>query len=269
MPGGCERRAARLGRAFAVAVPFVGACSSSGGGGEGAVETQAMHLHASVQAADASRATVRVSLDNGEVFLTSTYILTGGDELRACVLGTCAALERVSMGLFAAVFPPNYAADLPYAPDADYVVSLIRSRGTGAPSSTVTLPPPFEVASPADGDRVTDGGVIDVIWSPINANERGRLEAHVRCEHSDGAITEMSGGVYDDADADGVIEVTVEQLLWNLACGGRSAAPLARCSLTLDVVHRRSGTIDAGYAGGWLHGAAVRSVTLEYTPAKP
>jgi hypothetical protein len=117
---------------------LVAACdskNSSNGGENGTpIRTDQMHISALVSSPDAGSARMSVALGDGKLF-GPQYRLTSGDELRACVAGTCITLTAEGLD------DARYDHSFPYAADTPYTVSLTR-RGSpaDAPSSSVTLP---------------------------------------------------------------------------------------------------------------------------------
>src|SRR5687768_15177064 len=134
-----------------LATTVVGACSgddtassSDGGEGDTPIATREMYISASVEAEDDVTAELSVSLHNGDPLLGTYFLLTGGDALSACVGAQCSPLTRE---------PPfsDYEAELPYAAETTYTISLARAVGAGAPNSVVALPAPFTILAPASG----------------------------------------------------------------------------------------------------------------------
>lgn len=254
-----------MNRLLSLALIAVAGCSSknsSSGGANGApIGTEDMHFNASVEASDDTTAKVRVWLNDGRVLFPTKYHLTGGDTLTACVLGTCT-------GLGYDLILVTYEAELPYVADQDYTISLNRgtATGTSAPGSSVTLPPPFQITLPVDGEQVTDDSIVLVAWSPIGSGDPVRTETTGTCRHEDGALTVAPGGIVIDFDRDGVAEVSIDDLLQTVEILAESTTPVQRCAITIDVIHGRTGNVASAYAGGFFVGRTVRSVSLTYLP---
>jgi hypothetical protein len=138
----------------------VGACSggdtadSSEGGQDGTpITTREMHISAYVEADDDLTAEISVTLHNGDPLFGTTFLLSGGDALSACVGAQCSPLVREPAFT-------NYEAALPYAAEMPYTISLARANGVSAPNSAVALPVPFAILAPVPGLSVTDGDTI-------------------------------------------------------------------------------------------------------------
>jgi hypothetical protein len=258
-------------RALAMCLLLAGCGSkgtSTGGEGGAPIATSDMEIGALVTAMDAATVVIDVSLDDGEFFGTE-YVLTGGDALSACAQDRCSALrDDFSLSEFPVnvLFPGGYKNTLHYIANEPYVISFSRRTGDQAPRSVVTLPEPFEITHPTDGQQVTDGDLITVVWgSP--ATESTVVDISAECEHVDSVVSRVGGTRRRDRDADGVLQISVEDVLDNLDVLGESPAPLRRCDFNVAVTQERRGTIDPAFEGGYINGRVVRSVNMHYVPA--
>jgi hypothetical protein len=240
--------------------------SSSGGEGGMPIPTSAMHITARVDAQDGSSANVSVTLDDGRLLLaTTTYTLTGGDALRACVLGSCKPLTRSS--ILGELLADSYKNTFPFVADVEYSVQLTRTAGAPA-SSSVTLPPLFDITMPARGTQFTDGDIFTVAWWPPGTGAHVDARASTSCTHTDGEKTLMPGVSPGDPDGDGRADISVDELLRHLDFFRRTSAPVRDCEIQVEVQHSRSGTIDSVFAGGAIRGSQTRSLSLTYVPSR-
>jgi hypothetical protein len=249
----------------------VAICACSGGDtanssdGGAPVTTPAMYISATVEAEDELTTEISVSLHSGDPLFGTHFQLTGGDELRACVGAQCSPLTLDS-GV------SKYEADLPYAAETTYTISLTRAAGPSAPNSVVALPVPFAILTPAPGLRVTDGDSVTVQWAPAGVDEVVDVWAETRCDHENHSLfipvllrSLRRGRLAENVDS-GAVVADVDTLLdsgWVLF---RWDDPIVRCEIAIEVLHQRVGTIDALFGGGSIHGVVSRKVTLDYTP---
>jgi hypothetical protein len=226
-----------------------------------------MYISATVEAKDDVTAEVFVMLHDGDPLFGTSFLLTGDDTLRACVGMQCNPLTLVAGGA-------AYVADLPYAAETAYTISLARTAGPSAPNSVVALPVPFAILAPAPDLRVTDGDSVTVQWGPAGADDIVDVLSETRCKHENRSLfipvllTSVrlwrlaenvdSGAVL--ADVDTILDSGWSLFSWD--------DPIVRCDIVIEVVHKRVGTIDPAFGGGSMVGLVSRKVELEYTPAR-
>jgi hypothetical protein len=241
--------------------------SSSSGGEDGMpIPTSVMHINARVAAEDGPNSIVSVTLDDGRLPLaTTTYRLTDGDALRACVLGSCKPLTRAQIN---DLLPDSYGNTFPFVADVEYSVQLTRTAGTSA-SSSVTLPPPFDITMPAPGTQFTDGDVFTVAWWPPGTGANVDVRANTSCTYTDGEKTLVAAGFSQgDPDGDGRADIGVDELLKYLDSSRPTSAPVRDCEIQVEVQHSRIGMIDSVFAGGSIRGSQTRSMSLTYVPSR-
>ena len=262
----------RLIAPLTLATTFVGACSggdtagtSDGGQGGTPIATREMYISAIVEAEDDVTAEVSVSLHNGDPLFGTEFLLTGGDALSACVGVQCSPLTRE---------PPlsDYEAELPYAAETAYTISLTRATGASAQNSVVTLPVPFTILAPAPGLHVTDGDSVTVQWAPAGADDDVDVWAQTRCKHVNRSLyvpvllpSIRRGRLAENVDS-GTIVADVNTILdsgWMLFPWDD---PIVRCDIVIEIFQERVGTIDTPFGGGNILGRVSRTVTLDYTP---
>jgi len=271
-----RRRLARDRVSFAAAIVAATVCGcdseSSSDGGEGGtpIKTRDMYMSAEVEAADDATAEVSVRLHNGDPFLGTSYSLTGGDALSACVGTVCRQLTRGLLSL-------DYEADLPYVAESPYTISLSRRVDVSAPDSVVTLPVAFAILSPSSGLHVTDGDAVTVQWSPAIAAEHDYVSGRARCDYEDGVRNTRTAGPLSVNAAGGTAAVAVDTILAARPVAPLTQARLLRCDVVIEVAQKRLGTVDSRFGGAGaafldgdgLIGRVTRSVTLDYTPSQP
>jgi hypothetical protein len=250
----------------------IGACSSgdsagSSDGGQGGtpIATRGMYIGATVEAEDDVTAEISVSLHNGDPLFGTSYLLTGGDALNACVGAQCKPLTYEALH-------SAYEGELPYAAETTYTVSLARAAEASAPNSVVALPVPFAILVPAPGLRVTDGDSVTVQWAPAGADDVVDVLAETRCEHDNRSLfipvlvpSVRRGRLAENVDS-GTVVTDVDTILdsgWALFPWDD---PIVRCDIVIEVIHARVGTIDTPFGGGYIRGVVSRKVKLDYTP---
>jgi hypothetical protein len=239
--------------------------SSDGGEGGAPIATREMHVSANIEAEDDVTAEVSVSLHNGDPLFGADYLLTGGDTLSACVGAVCKPLTYETLH-------SAYEAELPYAPETAYTLSLARAAGANAPNSAVALPAPFAILAPPPGLRVTDGDSVTVQWAPAGADDVVDVWAQTRCDHENRSLfitvllpSVRRGRLAENVDS-GTIVADVNTILdsgWMLFPWDD---PIVRCEIVIEVLHQRIGTIDTAFAGSYIRGVVSRKVKLDYTP---
>ena len=239
---------------------------SSDGGQDGTpIAARAMYISATVEAEDDVTAKISVMLHEGDPLFETSVLLTGGDALSACVGAQCSLLTRDPGS--------EYEAELPYAAETTYTISLTRAAGESAPNSVVALPVPFAMLTPAPGLRVTDGDSVTVQWAPAGADDVVDVWAETRCDHENRSLfipvllpSLRRARLAENVDS-GAIVADVDTILdsgWALFPWDD---PIVRCKIAIEVIHARAGTIDTLFRGGYILGVVSRKVTLEYAPA--
>jgi len=232
--------------------------SSTSGPEGGPVPTSSMTIALRVESGESGIAVVRANLNDGH-FLGKSYRLDGGDFFRACMTGVCRNMADND-----SLDSPDYIARFDYRPGVEYVVSFNRQGAQSAPDSRVTLPQPFTIVTPADGQQVTDGDTVLVTWSPTGAPARVSLRYDAECNHLSGAFGVSSGSLSLDSNADGRESVSIDPIVTFARSG--STSPITRCSIEVIVSHELQGRIDPAFHDGTAVGIVSRKVTLDYIP---
>ena len=116
------------------------------------VGTDAMSAQIEVISADGASTRVNTTLRVGGL-TSNTYVqLTGDDQLTADDGTGPIEMSYLSIGDYW-----TYIADFSVAAaDTNFAVALVRSLDDGAPSSTATLPAPFDLTAPAEATADID-----------------------------------------------------------------------------------------------------------------
>jgi hypothetical protein len=178
---------------------------------------------------------------------TNVIALSGDDSLFASVASTRATLQPTYFLGFT-----SYSADVAGA-DAGSVVSVDfeRVEETSAPSSSVVVPPDFDLAVNAQAASRT-GDAIVLTWQPTSALPIG---ATVTGE----CILEYQSGPLADT---GRLEIPAASLHDSQ---GAQTAP--SCTITAKLARRTHGTLDPAFGlGGSITAIQERSVSLVSNP---
>jgi hypothetical protein len=232
--------------------------SSTSGPAGGAVPTNQINIHLTVESTDLRTAVVRANLNDGRA-LGSSYRLDGGDFLRACVSGVCRSMADND-----SVFTPDYIARFDYQSGVDYVVSFNRQESQNAPDSRVTLPPAFSIVTPVNRQPVTDGDTVLVSWAPAGAPARVELSYDAECTFVSGPQSYSSGTLSTDDNADGRESIRIDPMV-NFA-RTNTLSPVTRCSIDVTIRHELDGRVDPAFDDGVATGIVSREVRLEYAP---
>lgn len=135
--------------------------------------------------------------------------------------------------------------------DSEYQIALLRSVDDGAPSSTCTLPPPFELLTEADIE-VSRAAGFTIEWDQAGSDDRMTWELHGDC------IRRTSDPIVGDTGSHVVAPGLV------LPAGATSDES---CEVTLELRRSRDGNLDSGYGeGGSIRGNQLRTITLTSVP---
>ena len=138
-------------------------------------------------------------------------------------------------------------------PGTTFHVGLNRSVDTGAPDSSMTLPDPFEITSPAGGD-LSRAGDLTIEWDPADSGDQMSWTI-------DGPCLQRTGGNIDGDPGSATVSggtVTV---------GDAYDPDTATCEGTLEVWRTRPGDLDPGYGqGGTIDANQVRRLTFNSVP---
>lgn len=207
------------------------------------VRTTGIYPVISVVADGRGSSTVEVRLKVGGRNSNTYLDLVGDDRLEASVGDTTKRLDGRSDQTYRASFPVD-------AEDTEFEIAFRRGEeDENAPSSTVTLPAPFELEVGASVASRTDDAV-EFSWAPL-------ATGGMAWEYEGGCVIRDDGTTPDDGEhtlAAGQIE-TFE------------SDKMVSCPVDLTLVRSRKGSLDAAFTeGGEITAEQVRTVSFTSTP---
>ena len=182
---------------------------------------------------------------------TDTVQVTGGDTLTA-------KAGSQSQPMTATDLLGGYSYSAAFSGEDDggtvYTVSFNRTSDVSAPNSTVTMPAPIAISSPASSasfSRATGNIVVD--YSPSGGPDPVSWTLGGACINQAGTSLTADPGTFTIVAG----SVTVPT--------GTTTAP-GSCSVTLTISRTRTGTIDPAYEGGSINATQTQSVSFISTP---
>ena len=211
-------------------------------------DTAELHAAIEAEALGDGQVNVRVTLRPSEKSRTSLD-LVAPDALTATVGRTTHTLERHSM-LGAIWYDATFAGD---AAGTEVKVALSRPTATSAPSSSVTLPAPFEFESPTEGAEFPRSESISVKWSVTGDHEPILISARGAC------IKPVDVELANDVGA-----YTFPP--FEPAVGHKKAS----CVVDLHAIRSREGAVDPAFEeGATFKGTVSRSLRITSSPPLP
>jgi hypothetical protein len=212
------------------------------------LETSGMSAHIAVTADSQGNtvASAELTVDND---VTDFVDLTPGDSFAVKVGSTSQSMIRSDvLGIIS--YSTTFGGQ--GAPGTTYDVALNRKApGVSAPSSTCTIPQPFEITSPASGlaySRGSDG--IVVTYSNAGQSDPVSYQLSGPC------VNNAGGTVPGDSGSFTIAKSTL------VASGGSTS-----CTVSLTVTRVRSGQLDPAYGyGGAVNCEQARSITFVSNP---
>lgn len=211
------------------------------------VLTSGIHASIGASASGDGTTTVSVELLLGDPLNLNFVDLTGDDRLIASFEGEDKVMtESILLNIVShtATFQSDEADD-------EFIVDFQRSVDSGAPSSIVTLPPPFEIdPPPATASRAQ---AMTLTWTTSSPDDTMRWSASGDCIELAGAT--ISG----DTGTVGIPAGTFVK---------RAGANVPdSCTVVLQLHRTREGLVDSHYGrGGTATGEQTRQVTFTTTP---
>ena len=213
------------------------------------IGTDAMSAEIEVISSDGASTRVNTTLRVGGL-TSNTYVeLTGDDQLTADDGSGAIEMSYLSIGDYW-----TYIADFSVAAgDTPFTVALVRSLDGGAPSSTASMPAPFDLTAPADAavfSRASDP--ITVTWDPSAS--------------ADGMVVRLSS----DCTLESTQDVAGDPGTYTFEVGSYEVADGSEaesCEGTVTVERRRAGTLDEAFGeGGEVYAAQRREVKIRLDP---
>lgn len=178
-----------------------------------------------VTATSATSATVHVDLKTGGDESNTFVILSSGDRLVATAGGEEKTMQAVDDGEYEASFGTGAA-------DTEVVVRLEREADDPAPNSRGTLPAPFDIASPADGDSMSRAEAMTVTWDAGSGADSVTIEFDGDCIFVESIDVPGDSGSYSVAA--GTLKPT-------------DSKDPGTCDVTMKVSRARGGSADPAF----------------------
>lgn len=205
---------------------------------------------------------VIVDLNVGSGLGGTDLELSDGDRLTASTNGQTHTLSK-SENLVNIEYITTFDAN---AADMAFTVSFTRENGINAEDSRVTLPAPFTLITPTDGETFAIDDPVIFEWSPADENSRMEISSVYTCrQHTDteGTATTIGTGVGGRIADNGSATYTMRQLMgtsnpenYNLGC-----------TIDIELSRNKAGTIDSNFGeGGQIIAKQSRSLEIRYNP---
>jgi hypothetical protein len=212
------------------------------------LETSGMSAHIGVTADGQGNTAVSAELtvDNS---LTDFVDLSPGDSFAAKAGGTSQSMTRGDLlGIIS--YSTSFSGQA--APGTAYTVALSRKApDVSAPSSTCSIPQPFEITSPASGLAYSRGGD-GIVVTYSNAGQSDPVSYQL----SGPCVNTAGGTISPDSGSFTIAKSTL------VASGGAPS-----CTVSLTVTRARSGQLDPAYGyGGSITCGQARSITFVSNP---
>jgi len=207
------------------------------------IRTSGVYPEIMVTATGNGNSTVSVRLKVGGSNSNTFLDMTGEDRLEATVGATTRRLDETSSDTYTASFSED-------AEDTEFTIAFVRGDADeSAPASVVTMPAPFDLALDAtEASRADDD--VGVMWDPPAS---GQVSWSIRGD----CIKMDSGGTPDDGShtlASGSIDTFESDMAES-------------CTVNLEVIRSRSGTIDPAFTeGGSITARHVRGDAFTSNP---
>lgn len=212
------------------------------------LETSGMSAHIGVTADGQGNtvASAELTVDNS---VTDFVDLSAGDSFVATAGGTSQSMTRNDLlGIIS--YSTGFSGQA--APGTAYTVALNRKApDVSAPSSTCSIPQPFEITSPVSGLAYSRGGD-GIVVTYSNAGQSDPVSYQV----SGPCVNTAGGTVFPDSGSFTIAKSTL------VASGGTPS-----CTVTLTVTRARSGQLDPAYGyGGSISCGQARTITFVSNP---
>jgi hypothetical protein len=225
---------------------WIALCAACGTESSGSLLTSGMSAEMSAQAGSDGRTTVTAELFAGQPIQLIFVDLAPGDQLVARNGAETQQMQKeqlLTIVEYSATFDSAVVGDT-------FDVALVRSIDSGAPDSSMSIPPAFDLDPlPASASRASD---LAISWSPTSTEPMSWQLT--------GDCVETASG---DVQGGDVGIATIQAATLQPVMGQGSAS----CSVTLAVSRLDPGSLDRGFGdGGAATGMQVRSATFTSTP---
>ena len=209
--------------------------------------TSGMHASITGVAKGDGTTTVDVVLRAGGATSTTFVQLTGDDQLTASVDGG----DPVELNHYELADYHGYSATLSNdSPDATFEVAFVRTVDDGAPSSTFSLPEPFDIGElPQTASRAED---LTITWTPSGSGETMTIEVAGTCFQG------VLQNIDDDPGTYTIPAGTMQTI---------EDAETDTCDAVVILWRHEEGAADPAYGeGGFATGRQRREKTISSTP---
>ncbi len=226
------------------------------------IKTLGIHADIEIQATGNHTTDVTVDLSTGSGVGGTDLVLSDGDVLTA-EAGNIVQVLSKSASVFDVEYITTFGLD-----DADipFTISLIRDDGTSAENSTVTLPPPVDLLSPADGSSFFADDYLSFVWYPSEFYDDISGSVNYDCDKTSnsGYIVTVSGSKKLSIHGDPGIKMYSIHELTNLQL---PEIYDQGCELEVTFTRSRYGRLDDNFGkGGSIVAKQIRTIDLYYYP---
>ena len=228
------------------------------------LKTSGIYAWINVEATSATLANVGVNLSSGSTPFASDVDLNGGDALR---VETNSDSRQLSQGGLP-VLGLNYEANVAYSGDSAFRVALLRTDGVDATQSTVSIPLPFNITSPAASTSFTNVDTLALTWQPASA---GTMQIEFAMQCIDTLGRQMEWADFLDVVDTGSYSILVTTLLAVNMTDSNTNQPIVidttqPCSATFLLTKTISGSVDANLGGGTISATQTRTLQVVIMP---
>ena len=125
---------------------------------------------------------------------SNTYLnLVEGDTLQASFENETAAMERKNLGSMI-WYESTFSTD---KSDSSFTLNFQRENDDSAPDSNVSLPAPFDITVPSEGDSFSmSADKIDIAWNNSDSDDEMQIMISGDCFYGQNINVENDPGVY-------------------------------------------------------------------------
>ncbi len=226
------------------------------------IKTLGIHADIEVQATGNHATEVRVDLSTGSGVGGTDLVLSDGDVLTAEAGNNLQILSK-SANLFDVEYITTFGFDDAGIP---FTISLIRDDGTSAENSTVTMPPPVDLLSPAYGSTFFADEYLSFVWYPSEFYDDISASVCYDCDRmsKSGLIVTNSGSKKLSIHGDPGMMVYSIYELTNLQF---PEIYDQGCEISVTFTRSRYGRLDDNFGkGGSIVAKQKRTIDLYYYP---